>query len=125
MLELVEPLVAACIDILSGLGKIAQIEVDGKQVTIKQNSPLAKAEDIEDFQNSQLWFSNVANLGSLAGPEVIMGTVKIEDLPKYWAEKLGVPSSLVRDETERKQLADTITAAAEAGLVADGTEQPV
>jgi len=104
--ELIEPLVNACIDILSGRGLIPKIKVDGKEITIKQTSPLAKAEDLEDFQNSQIWFSNVSQLGELVGPETILGTVKVENLPSYWAEKLGVPTELSRDEEEKRAFAE-------------------
>ena len=33
------------------------------------------------------------------------GAVKVEDLPGYWADKLNVPTSLIRDETEREEFA--------------------
>jgi hypothetical protein len=102
--ELIEKIVAAGIDILSGRGVIPkELKVDGKEISIKQSSPLAKAEDLEDFQNSQIWFSNVSQLGQLVGPEVILGTVKVEDLSGYWAEKLGVPSKLSRTKDETAQ----------------------
>jgi len=114
--ELVEPLVAAVVDILQSLGKIPQIKVDGKEVTIKQTSPLAKAEDLEDFQNSQLWFSNITQLPE----EVVAGSVKIEDLPRFWQQKLGVPADLVRTDEERKMLADQVQAAAQQQLEQGG-----
>ena len=114
--ELIEPLVRAVVDILSSLGKMAPIIVDGKEVTIKQMSPLAKAEDLEDFQNSQLWWSNVAQLP----PEVMMGSVKIEDLPRFWQQKLGVPANLVRSNEEREALAQQVQQAAEIQLEQGG-----
>lgn len=107
--ELIEPLVAAMVDIARSRGEIAPIVVDGREVTIRQTSPLAKAEDIEDFQNSQIWWQNVSQL-----PEtVVLGSVKIEDLPGYWQEKLNVPASLVRDEQERQQLGQVLTETAQ------------
>jgi hypothetical protein len=110
--ELIEPLVKAGVDILQGLGKMPEISVNGKEVTIKHTSPLAKAENLEDFQNSQVWFSNVGQL-----PEaVVAATVKVEDLPRYWQEKLDVPADLVRTKTETKQVTDLITTAAQAGI---------
>ena len=102
--ELIEPLVAAVVDILGSLGKMAKLRVDGKEVTIKHQSPLAKAESIEDFQNSQLWFSMLAQLP----PELVGGTVKVEELPRYWAEKLDIPLDLVRDAAERQQIAQVM-----------------
>lgn len=106
--ELIEPLVKACIDILSTRGLIAPIKVDGKEVTIKHVSPLAKAEDIEDFQNSQLWFQNV----SMLPQEIAMGAVKMEELPRYWQKKLSVPADLVRDDAERQELGEAVQAMA-------------
>ncbi len=127
--ELIEPLVAAGIDILSSLSQVADIVVDGKMVSIKQTSPLAKAEDQEDFQNSQVWFSSIVQLGQLIGPEAIMGSVKIEELPSYWAEKLGVPVDLMRTEAERKKIAQAAMQAAQQMGGVDGEQaqpgQPV
>lgn len=102
--ELIEPLVNAVVDILSSLGKMAPIKVDGKQVTMKHESPLAKAEETEEFQNSQVWFSMVSQLP----PEIAAGAVRVENLPRFWAEKLSVPLDLVRTEEERQELAENI-----------------
>lgn len=122
--ELIEPLVAAGIDILQSAGQIAPIKVDGRMISLKQTSPMAKAEDLEDFQNSQVWFDRIVQMGQLLGPEIIMGTVKIEELANYWGEKLGIPSDLIRDKAERKQLAETaINAAQQMG--GPGGGQPV
>lgn len=103
--ELLEKVVAAGVDILGERGLLPKMEVDGKEVSIKQASPLAKAEDLEDFQNSQIWFENIKGLGEVAGPEVVLGTVKVEELPEYWAKTLGVPSTLVRDKQEKEAFA--------------------
>lgn len=107
--ELIEPVVSAVVDILSGLGKMAKIRVDGREVTIKHASPLAKAEELEDFQNSQVWFETTSQLP----PEVVAGSVKVEELPKYWAEKLSVPADLLRTEQERQALAKSLIEAAQ------------
>jgi hypothetical protein len=124
--ELIEPLVAACIEIMEPNPEEPYIEIDGKQTTIKQTSPLAKAEELEDFQNSQVWFDSVSQLGRVVGPQVIMGSVKIEDLPSFWAEKLSVPMKLVRDEEERQPLADAAMDIAVQQMGAGiGQQQPV
>ena len=116
--ELIEPLVNAVVDILRGLGKMSEFTVDGNEVTIKQQSPLAKAEDLEDFQNSQVWFNSLQALPE----EVVAGVVKVEDLPKFWADKLGVPASLIRDEEEIQRLASAVSEAAESGLETGGLQ---
>jgi hypothetical protein len=117
--ELIEPLVAAAVDILRGLGQVPEISVDGKDVTLKMTSPLSKSEDMEDFQNSQVWWQNVSTLM----PEIVAGTVKIEDLPKYWQEKLSVPADLIRSEDERQEFGEKIMAAAQT-QVQGGVDEP-
>ena len=114
--ELIEPLMAAVMDILQGRGLVPKLRVDGTEVTIRQNSPLAKAESMENFQNSQMWFQTVSALP----PEIVMGSVKVEELPRYWQEALGVPSELIRSDDEREQIAKAASAAAEQQLQAQG-----
>ncbi len=111
--ELIEPLVSACIDILIERGKVAELSVDGKEVTIKQNSPLANAENMENFQNTNLWLST---LSQYIPPEVLALKVKIEDLPKKFQEQLGTDPTLIRDDAETKEVADQVTQAAQQQL---------
>jgi hypothetical protein len=110
--EFIEPLTTAIVDILASRGLIPQMTVDGQEVTLRQESPLAKAEDLDDFQSSQTWFATVSQLP----PEIVAGAVKVEDLPGYWADKLNVPQSLIRDDEERKVLADQLAQAQEANI---------
>ena len=112
--EFIEPLAVAVIDILASRGKVPRISIDGKEVTIKLNSPLAKAENMEDFQNSQVWFQTVAQLP----PEIVAASVKVEELPRYWQETLGIPADLIRTDAEIEQLSNTVSQAAESGIEA-------
>lgn len=116
--ELVEPLVAAGVDILIERGKIAELKVDGKDVTMKQTSPLAKAEDLENFQNTQLWLSTLAQF---VPPEILALKVKVENLPEEFALQLGVNPKLLRSEAESKGVTDKVTDSATASLA--NTEQ--
>ena len=113
MTELLVPIVEACMNILQERGILPPMRVDGREVTIRQQSPLAKSQDLEDFENSLVWLDSLQKLPQ----EVVAGTVKIEDLPEYWAENLGVPASLVRDQTQRQAFANTLIegATAQAG----------
>ena len=111
--ELVEPLVAAVIDILQERGKIPPIVVNGKDVTIKQTSPLAKAADLEDFQNTQMWLTSMAQF---VPPEVLALKVKIENLPREFQQQLGVNPDLIRSDEETKQVAQTVQQSATACL---------
>lgn len=108
--ELIEPLTAAIMDILSGLGEVPELKIDGKEVTIKQQSPLAKSEALEDFQNTQVWMSN---LQASMPPEAIMGSVKIEDIPKVTGDQLGVNPDLIRTDAERAKVAQAAAQAVE------------
>lgn len=118
--ELIEPLVDACVDILTARGQMPAIRVDGRDVSIKQTSPLAQAEEQEDFQNSQIWLGSVIQLGQLLGPEAIFGTVRFEELPRYWADKLGVPDELIRSQTERTSIANAAMALAQQQIAQGG-----
>jgi hypothetical protein len=40
------------------------------------------------------------------GPEVMMGTVKVEEIPEGMADMLGVSSKYVRSAAERQELID-------------------
>jgi len=107
--ELIEPLVAACIDILKERGKIPDIKVDGREVTIRQESPLAKSEGIESFQNTQLWLGTMAQY---IPPEVLALKVKVEELPKKFQEQLGTDPTLIRSEQETAETAQKVQDAA-------------
>lgn len=107
--ELIEPLMAAMVDILKGLGQFPPININGKEATIKQVSPLAQAESIEEFQNTQLWLSTLAEF---LPPELIAAKVKVEDLPAKFQDQLGTDPDLVRSEDETQDLANTVTSAA-------------
>lgn len=108
--ELIEPLIVAGVDILKELGKFPNISIDGKEATIRMLSPLAKAEKVEDFQNTQLWMST---LTAMLPPEVIAAKVKVEDLPSEFMKQLGVNPDLVRSEAETKALGEKVAQAAE------------
>lgn len=87
--EKVKPLVQRGVDILARHGRLPKIKIDGKEVSIKMQSPLAKAEAMEDFQNFQIWFAQMSQLPENA---FILGA-KIENIPNWTAEKLGLPTS--------------------------------
>jgi hypothetical protein len=119
--ELIEPLVAAGVDILKENGLFPDILLDGKEVTIKHTSPLAQAEDLEDFQAIQQW---AATNVELLGPEVFMGAAKVEDFPKVTGELLGIPATLIRSDAERKAIGEAAAQAAQQQLGAEQDAAP-
>ncbi len=106
--ELLERIIKRSVDILKKAGKIPEMRVDGKEVTIKFTSPMARSQDAEDVQNVMGWFQSIAQLG----PEVIMGSVKVEALPRFMAEKMNVPASLLYTEAEQQQAKQRLAEAA-------------
>jgi len=109
--ELIEPLISAMIDILKDLGKFPEgLNINGAEVTIRQESPLAQSEKIEEFQNTQLWFSTIAQF---LPQEVIAAKVKVENLPGLFQQQLGVNPDLIRSDAETKLLAKQVQSAAE------------
>ena len=49
--------------------------------------------------------------------------MKVEDLPKYFADRLGIPADLVRSEAEREEYAQKLMQAAQGMQEAQGGEQ--
>lgn len=109
--ELLEPLLKRVVDILKKQGKIPDFRVDGKEVTIKFTSPMSRTQDMEELAAVQQFVQSIAQFG----PEQIQVSVKMEDLPRFIADKLGVPQSLLRSKQEQQELvAQTAQVAQEA-----------
>ena len=92
--ELVEKVVKRGVYILQRLGKIPDFKVNGKEVTLRYESPLARAQDAEEIQGIVRWIE----LGGVLGPQVFMTGSKVEDAPKVLGELLGVPQKLIRED---------------------------
>lgn len=119
--ELIIFMVRACVDIGRERGQLPDISVDGKEVKVKMVSPLARQKDVEEFQSMQTWLGTVMQL-----PEpIVMGSVKLENIPRFSAEKLGVPTELVRSKEEQEEIAQAAAAQAQQQLGAENGQQPV
>ena len=96
--ELLERLIKRMVDVLQKAGKIAPIVVDGKEITIKFTSPLAKQQDRTDIgvvtEYAQVMAATGIPLNELANK------IKFEEIPGYVAENMGLPSKLIRTEEE-------------------------
>jgi hypothetical protein len=102
--ELVERVVLAFVDILTSRGKLPKaVKVDGKDVKIRHNTQLVRAEKQDDYNALTTFLLGVQET---LGPEVMMGTVKVEEIPEGMADMLGVSSKYVRSEAERQELID-------------------
>lgn len=121
--ELVERVIARGIDLLRSIGKMANIRVDGKMVTLKHTSPLARAQDNEELMAAQSFFQLAS---TLAGPEAYQLSVKTDEISEWLARKTGFPAELIRTADERQEAIQKITeAAATAQQNAQASGQPL
>ena len=101
--ELLERLIKRIVDVLQKAGKIVPIKVDGKEITIKFTSPLAKQQDKLDT-NTLVEFAQV--LAATGIPiETVGEKIKFEDVPLFIAKNIGVPAELHRSPEEQQQYA--------------------
>ena len=114
--ELLEQLLSRCIDILVRRGKIEPLEIDGKLVTVRFTSPMAKMQEAQDLQNLM---QGIQYMSAIENPEAVNRAYKIEDIPGYIGDLIGLPESLKRSDIEKKGL-DEI---AKRGAVAKGKMQ--
>lgn len=103
--EKIKPIVQRGVDILASNGRLPKMRVDGKEVSIQMQSPLAKAENLEEFQNFQAWWGTMQTM-----PEQILALgARVENIPKWTAEKLGLPiAELARTEDEIRSASEQI-----------------
>lgn len=97
--EVVEATVSRTVDVLSRRGAMAPVRIDGRQITLKHTSPLARAQDLDDLITLQQTLESVP-------PESIPIGIKIEELGTWVAEKTGLDPRLIRDPGEKAQLAE-------------------
>lgn len=74
--------------------------INGTTIKIVPTSPLAQLQNLSDIEGVTNWLQICQGLG----PEAFMLGVKIEDVPSWFADKLGVPVALRRSEEERAKL---------------------
>jgi len=98
--EFLEKIIKRAVYILKKNGKIGDFKVDGREVTIKHTSPLARAQDQEDLLAIQQFMQMTIGLG----PEIFGLGTKVEDLPSWIGQKLGLDQELLRSEEERNEL---------------------
>lgn len=76
------------------------LKVDGKTIDIHYVGPLAQAQDQDDLGILQTYFDTVLALG----PEIMMATTKVEEVPAYIARLLGLPAELMRSPEEIEEI---------------------
>ena len=106
--------------ILSNLGLMAKVQVDGQEVAIKHTSPISRSQDLEDVMGLSRMFE-IGN--ATVGPEAMALGVRMENVPEYLGQKLGVTSTLMRSEAERAEMMNKAAEMAEQQQAAAAAEQ--
>ena len=100
--EFIEKVIKRAVSVLKRAGKIPDITVDGRQVTIKHTSPLARAQDQDEMAALGQYLQTIGALG----PEILGLGTKLEELPQWVGTKLGIEADLLRTKAEREDVAE-------------------
>lgn len=98
--ELLERVLNQIVKILIKAGKIVPMKIDGKEVTIKFTSPMARQQDSDEIMQ----FMKTVEIMQMFPPEIVQREVKLEDGPGYIIDKMGVPKSFKRSDAEKEEL---------------------
>jgi hypothetical protein len=109
--ELVTPLLRRVVHILRKQGRIEVPKINGREVRIRNVSPLAQAQNNENVARVARWLE-LMNGGF--GPQMTNLVVKAEEAAVYTGQQIGVPESLIRDQQEREAIAQAIAQTQEA-----------
>ena len=102
--EFIFPLVDRVTQILVDAGKIPNIKVDGRDVTLKMESPLANAEQQDNVSNILMYLNAIQSLPD----EVKLLGAALESVPSFLVENLNLPEKLARSEEQIKQVQQLI-----------------
>jgi hypothetical protein len=100
--ELVQPILQRVVYILKKQGRIELPTVNGREIKVRSVSPLAQAQANQDISVVARFLEMI---GGGFGPEMLQLLIDGEQTAVYLAKKFGVPESLIRDEEQRRQIA--------------------
>lgn len=95
------------------------LTIDNKHISIRYQSPLVKSAELQKVQNLQNY---IAVIQPIMGQELALGTLELDQLPQWLADKFGVDESLVKSPAAVHQLIEQIKQAA--NPPAPGEEEP-
>jgi len=99
--EFTERVVNRGVHLLKSIGKMDDFRVDGREVTLKHLSPLARAQDQDELLALQ---TGVALVKEGFGDAAVHLAVKTEDIGEWVMRKAGVDAVVLRGDIERKEL---------------------
>lgn len=103
--ELVAPLVLRGLHILRRKGLIdipADLQLDSQLINIQLVSPLAQRQNLENVEK----IMQALELSGFMGPELVQLNYKVEDIPRYIGEELGVEERHMRSPEEKQEIAE-------------------
>ena len=103
--------------ILKKQGRIEIPTVNGREIKVRSVSPLAQAQSNQDISVVSRFLEMI---GNGFGPEMLQLLIDGEQTAIYLAKKFGVPESLIRDEEQRKQIAEAAQQLAEQQAMQQG-----
>lgn len=95
--ELLQNIVTNGFQILSNLGLMKPIKVDGKEATLKYESPLLDIQSQDEIRRAQQWLQG---LQLVFGPQAPILVTNIEKYPAWSAEKMKVDHEIVKSTAE-------------------------
>lgn len=107
--ELLAKIVARGVFILQRRGLMPKFKIDGREVSVKYNSPFSKSQSSEDVMALQTTLA----IGGALGPETLQLGLKVEEMPAWIARKSGVDEALIRSPEERQELMEKAAQAAQ------------
>jgi hypothetical protein len=108
------------IAVLKDLGLMADIRVDGREVTLKHLSPLARSQDQDELLSLRTAFELAAPLG----PEGLHLALRTDKVGEWIFKKSGVPAELLRTDAERKKITDMVAQVAQQQMAQGGIQAP-
>jgi len=113
--ELLERLLNQVVKVLVRLGKLVPMKIDGKEITIKFTSPMARQQDADEIMQ----FLKTIEIMGMLPPEVVAREIKMNEAPGYIVDKMGIPKTFKRSDLEKqeydKQMQAQMQAMAEQG----------
>lgn len=88
--ELLTPLVTRCLGILRRRGEIPPLLLDGREVALRYESPLARLQGRADAANTLLFLQSAAQLGGAAAAQIDAGAAT-----RWLAKTLGAPAEVL------------------------------
>ena len=126
--ELIKPVISTCLIIMRKQGLISdfftsfgqeQLKVDNELVWIDYKSPLLNQQSQEDYTNL---VNYIQTLVQIYGP-TSLAALENEKIFGYFADKIGVPQRLIKNEETIAQILEQLTQAAQQPSLAQQTLQ--